>query len=147
MPEKAEESSLLEDLIEIQNRYGHIEPMGLMAAAERFKVSESQAFGVASFYSRLALRPGGRHRIEVCASAPCHVSGSGNLLDALTNHLGIGVEETSADGEFSLLLTECIGQCQNGPVFAVDGRPVFVTSADEIPLILEAIRKGTQGLD
>ncbi len=41
----------------------------------RQQQAEAQLFSVASFYSMLSTKPRGKHVIQFCESAPCHVVG------------------------------------------------------------------------
>jgi NADH-quinone oxidoreductase subunit E len=49
------------------------------------------------------------------------VRGAQVLLDGLERELGIGRDETTIDGKFSLETVNCIGCCALGPMMTVDG--------------------------
>jgi NADH-quinone oxidoreductase subunit E len=87
---------------------------------EQAFVSQSQLFGLATFYQMLYIKPMGRHVIRFCESAPCHVMGGRVLFQALQDSLGIHPGETSSDGKWSFILTSCLGVCGVGPVLLVD---------------------------
>ena len=74
----------------------------------------------ASFYELFSLKPLGRHVIRFCESAPCHVMGGREVIQALEEELELRPGETSSDMKWSLLTTSCIGVCGVGPVFVVD---------------------------
>ena len=48
----------------------------LQSPEEQVFVSESQLYGLASFYDMLSTKPRGRHVIKFCENAPCHVVGA-----------------------------------------------------------------------
>lgn len=106
------------------------------ADSPAFKVSEAQAFGVATFYSYLSVEKRGKYIIRMCESAPCHVAGADEVLKTLEAHLGIKVGETTSDGKFTLELTECVGQCQATPVVTINSEPIFGVKPEMVPEIL-----------
>lgn len=120
----------------IQKEYNYIPEEALREAAKAFKLSEAQAFGVATFYSYLSVEKRGKYIIRMCESAPCHVAGADEVLKALEANLGIKVGETTADGKFTLELTECVGQCQATPVVTINSEPVFNVKPDMVPGLL-----------
>lgn len=76
----------------------------------------------------------------MCESAPCHVAGADELLKELERVLGIKSGETTADGKFTLELTECVGQCQATPVITVNSEPHFNVSKNKLAEILAACK-------
>ncbi len=120
----------------IQKEYNYIPEEALREAAKAFKLSEAQAFGVATFYSYLSVEKRGKYIIRMCESAPCHVAGADEVLKALQANLGIKVGETTADGKFTLELTECVGQCQATPVVTINSEAVFNVKPDMVPGLL-----------
>jgi len=83
-------------------------------------VHESQLFSLASFYHMLSTQPLGQHVVRFCESAPCHVMGAQELLQAVETELSIEPGETSPDNKWSLITTSCLGVCGVGPVLLVD---------------------------
>lgn len=99
-------------------------------------VSESQLFSMASFYHMLSTKPMGRHVVQFCESAPCHVVGGRKILLALQDALQIKAGETSQDKKWSLVTTSCLGLCDMGPVILIDEDLYSNLKADQIPGIL-----------
>jgi NADH-quinone oxidoreductase subunit E len=116
-------------LHKIQERFGHVPPEALPAIARRLRISESELFGVLSFYKAFTLKPKGRHTITVCLGTACHVRGGEGIAEELENVLGVPAGETTADGLFTLETVNCLGCCAIGPVMVVDG----VTHARAVP--------------
>ncbi len=83
-------------------------------------LADSHLFAVASFYQLFSLLPTGKHILRFCASAPCHVVGGQQVLDAIRESLGIDFGQTTKDGLWSLLETSCLGLCSVGPAFVID---------------------------
>jgi NADH:ubiquinone oxidoreductase subunit E len=68
----------------------------------------------------LSTKPRGRHVIQFCESAPCHVVGGRQVWQALQNALDLEPEETSSDGKWTLITVSCLGVCAVGPVIIID---------------------------
>ena len=60
------------------------------------RISESEVFGVATFYAQFRFTPPGRHQLRVCLGTACHVKGGVQMLDTLERRLG--VERRRDDG-------------------------------------------------
>lgn len=100
-------------------------------------VSESQLFGLASFYQMLSTKPVGRHVIRFCESAPCHVMGGRQLFQAIKEQVQLQPGETSPDGRWTLLVTSCLGVCGVGPVVLIDEDIYGNVTPDQLAEILE----------
>jgi len=74
------------------------------------------AYEVASFYNMYDLKPVGQHKITVCTNLPCALSGGVEAAEYLQEKLGIGFNETTTDGRFTLKEGECMGACGDAPV-------------------------------
>ena len=57
--------------------------------ADRIGVNVSQVYGVVTFYSFFTMQPKGENVISICLGTACFVKGSGKLLEACENYLGI----------------------------------------------------------
>jgi NADH-quinone oxidoreductase subunit E len=99
-------------------------------------VHESHLFSLASFYHMLSTKALGRHVVRFCESAPCHVMGSQALLQALKEALALEPGETSADEQWSLIMTSCLGVCGVGPVLLVDEDLYGNVTPEQVPEIL-----------
>jgi NADH:ubiquinone oxidoreductase subunit E len=120
----------------VQKEYSYIPEEAVFYAAEVFDMPKAKAYGVATFYSYLKVGKRGKNVIRICESAPCHVAGAAEVIAALEKELGIKMGETTADGKFTLELTECVGQCQGTPVITVNSKPYVDVSADKVAAIL-----------
>ncbi|NLK01253.1 MAG: NADH-quinone oxidoreductase subunit NuoE [Clostridia bacterium] len=131
---------LIEAFHAIQNEHGYLPEAAINEAAEAFKISAAEAYGVATFYSMFSVKPRGKYVIRICRSAPCHVEGAQEVIAALEQELGICMGGTSNDGLFSLEFTECVGQCQERPVITINGEPYAGVTPGDVPGILNEIR-------
>ena len=78
------------------------------------------AYEVASFYNMYDLELVGRHKITVCTNLPCALSGGVHAADYIKEKLGIGFNETTPDGKFTLKEGECMGACGDAPVLLLN---------------------------
>lgn len=77
-------------------------------------------YEVASFYNMYNMAPVGKFKITVCTNLPCALSGGVHAAQYLKEKLGIGFNETTADGRFTLQEGECMGACGDAPVMLVN---------------------------
>jgi len=131
---------LIEAYHALQKEYNYIPREAITQAAKIFGISEAQAYGVATFYSYLSVERRGKYIIRICESAPCHIAGADEVVRAFEKELGIKVGETTADGQFSLELTECVGQCQGSPVITVNSVPYSDVTPEQVTSILDKYR-------
>jgi NADH:ubiquinone oxidoreductase subunit E len=111
---------LIPILTEVNKALGYLPPEAFTEVSLRLHVPVGQLFSVASFYEMLSTKPRGRHVIQFCESAPCHVVGGREVWAALREALQLEPGETSADGKWTLKTTSCLGVCAVGPVIVVD---------------------------
>ena len=76
------------------------------------------------------------YNISVCLGTACYVKGSGDLFNKLSETLGIGSDECTEDGKFSLTACRCIGACGLAPVLTVNDDVYGRLTVDDIPGIL-----------
>ena len=111
---------LIETLHTVQEAFGYLDEEALRYVAMSLRVPLSRAYGVATFYQFFSLRPAGRHTCVICMGTACYISGAQHLLDSVKADLGIGVGETTGDGEVSLLTARCLGSCGLAPAVVYD---------------------------
>lgn len=117
---KDDPGAVMPVLQEAQEIYGYLPIEVQKMVADGLGVSLEEVYGVSTFYSQFALSPKGKYNISVCLGTACYVKGSGDILNELTEQLGIGPEECTEDGKFSLTACRCIGACGLAPVLTVN---------------------------
>lgn len=135
-----EPEALVETLRDLDTRWGYLPRKALQVVAQAYQMTPSQLYGVASFYSLLSTVPRGEHVIRCCESAPCELSGSSGVLEAVKEALGIDVGQTAGDGKFTLETTSCLGLCGVGPVLTVDGKVYGRLTPERVSDILNRYR-------
>ena len=133
---KHDKSYLMAVMQQAQDIYGYL-PMEVQnMIAEGMEVPLEKVFGVATFYAQFSLSQKGQYHIAVCLGTACYVKGSGLIFDALQKELGIGGDECSADGKYSLAATRCIGACGLAPVLTVNDEVYGRLPDKDVPVIL-----------
>lgn len=133
---KDDPGAVMPVLQEAQDIYGYLPIEVQQIIAEGLNVPIDEVYGVATFYSQFALSPKGKYNISVCLGTACYVKGSGDVLNRLSQELGIEAEECTMDGKFSLTACRCIGACGLAPVMTVNDDVYGRLVADDVPSIL-----------
>ncbi len=133
---KHDKSRLMAVMQEAQEIYGYLPIEVQRIIAEGMEIPLEKIFGVATFYAQFSLSPKGDYNISVCLGTACYVKGAQSLVDALSEELGIGVDECTLDGKFSLEACRCIGACGLGPVLTVNDEVYGKLTKDDIPDII-----------
>jgi NADH-quinone oxidoreductase subunit E len=133
--------ALLHDL-QRANPGNHLLPEDLALAASHVGVPPSLVHDAVTFYSMFSTSPRGRHIVRLCESPHCHLAGAWSVLDELRRLLGVDVGRTTADGEFTLELTSCLGACGVAPVVMVDDEVVGNLTPERVRETLTRYREG-----
>lgn len=146
-------------ILELQNRYPHkrsaLIPALHLAQAEQgylplevqeevaqlFDLETSEVNSVVTFYDMFFDKPVGKHLIHVCKNASCMLRGADNLLDKLCHRLNVKPGETSADGEFTIIPSECLAACDRAPMLLVDKDVIGPVKEEQIEAILETAKQ------
>ncbi|MGQ9500657.1 MAG: NADH-quinone oxidoreductase subunit NuoE [Anaerolineae bacterium] len=131
-----EREGLIPVLSEVNRVLGYLSPEALSEISSQMRIPQSQVFSVASFYRMLSTKPRGRHVIQFCESAPCHVVGGREVWQVLQEELSLRPGETSPDGRWTLVTTSCLGVCAVGPVVIVDNDVYGNVDRAQLPQIL-----------
>ncbi len=133
---KDDKSMLMHVMQEAQGIYGYLPYEVQVMIAEGMDIPIEKVYGVSTFYAQFALSPKGEYNISVCLGTACYVKGSQELVDKITEVLGIGTDECTPDGRYSLEACRCIGACGLAPVLTVNDEVYGKLVADDIPGIL-----------
>ena len=112
--------ALMPVLQEAQEIYGYLPVEVQKIVAVRMGISLEEVYGVSTFYSQFVLNPKGDISIAVCLGTACYVKGSGEILDKITQILGLPSGSMTPDGKYSLEATRCIGACGLAPVLTIN---------------------------
>jgi NADH-quinone oxidoreductase subunit E len=141
-PDGRERSALLPLLHLVQSEQGYVSADGIAFCAETLGLTKAQVAAVASFYTMYKRRPTGDWLVSVCTNTMCGVLGGDKAYETLKQHLGVGHDETTADGVFTLEHAECLAACDYAPVMTVNYEYFDKVQADDAVRIVERLRAG-----
>lgn len=118
---KQERGSLIGLLQDIHEEFGYLPEEYLREASRHLDIPLSRFYSLVTFYSTFRLEPIGKHHICACVGTACHVRGAPLIVDTIERELDIKAGETTADGEYTLDVVNCVGACALGPLVTVDG--------------------------
>ena len=133
---KGDKSRLMAVMQEAQEIYGYLPLEVQEMIATGMDVPLEKVFGVASFYAQFSMSPKGKYNISVCMGTACYVKGSQQLVEALSESLGIGLGECTPHATFSLEACRCIGACGLGPVLTINDEVYGKLTPEDIPSII-----------
>jgi len=119
-PYRGQRESLIPALQKVQGELGYLPEDAVSEIAYFLGLSQSEIYGVASFYAQFRFERQGEHTVKVCQGTACHVRGGRRIMNTVVQELGIQPGGTTADYEFSLERVACFGSCALAPVMVVD---------------------------
>ncbi|OFX25581.1 MAG: NADH dehydrogenase [Bacteroidetes bacterium GWA2_31_9] len=108
---------ILQSIVEKNN---YLTNENMVEIAKELDISAADVYGTASFYSFLETEERGRYVIRICKSITCDMKGKGKVLRTIQDMLKIKIGETTQNKKFSLLETNCIGLCDQGPAMLIN---------------------------
>ena len=113
-------SALLPMLHLVQSEDGYVSPSGIDFCARQLELSTAEVSAVATFYSQYERHPNGEFTVGVCTNTLCAAMGGDAIFDELSDHLGVGHDETTEDGKITLERIECNAACDYAPVMMIN---------------------------
>ncbi len=113
-------SALLPMLHLVQSEEGYVSPDGITLCAEILGLANAEVSAVSTFYTQYKRHPNGEYTVGVCTNTLCAVMGGDAIYDSLSEHLGVGHDETTQDGRITLERVECNAACDYAPVVMVN---------------------------
>ena len=121
-PEGRQASAVIAALVIAQDEHGWLSTETMDTVARYLGMPDIAVYEVATFYEMFNLKPMGRHKITLCTNLPCALSGADETCAHLKATLGIGFNEVTPDGRFSLKEGQCFGACADAPVVLVNNK-------------------------
>lgn len=113
----------------------------MQAVADYLEVPHIAVYEVATFYTMFHLKPVGRHVISVCTNLSCMMRGSDQIVEHLTQRLGIGLGQTTSDGLITLKEVECMAACGGAPMLEVHEQYHENLTTEKVDEILRALEQ------
>jgi NADH-quinone oxidoreductase subunit E len=121
-PAERKDSAVMAALTIAQDEKGWLSTETMDFVAQYLGMPPVAVYEVATFYTMYDLKPVGRHKLTICTNLPCALQGATLAAEHLKKALGIGFNETTADGRITLKEGECMGACGDAPVMLVNNR-------------------------
>jgi NADH-quinone oxidoreductase subunit E len=111
--------------------------------ADLFGIDVNEVHAVVTFYDMFFEEPVGKHVIHVCKNVSCMLHGCDALLAKLCEKLNVkpGPGNASADGEFTVIASECLAACDRAPVMLVDDKVEGLVKESDLDQILQNAKK------
>jgi len=137
---KVKPGSIIMILHKTQETFGYISRPAAQRLAELTGLPLAKIYGVITFYHFFKTTKPGRHKVSVCMGTACYLKGGQDLLDGTRRLLGIGPDEVTPDGLFSVDPVRCVGCCGLAPLLTVGTETFGKLSKDMIPGIIAKFR-------
>jgi NADH-quinone oxidoreductase subunit E len=141
-PADRKDSAVMACLAIVQQEQGHVSPGAEAAVAAYLGMPAIAVHEVTTFYNMYNQAPVGRFKLNVCTNLPCALRDGEKALAHLCSRLGVEQGGTTADGQFTVQQSECLGACADAPVMLVNDRQMvsFMTEqrVDELLALLRA---------
>ena len=135
------QAALLPVLWVAQETWGWISKEAAEEVARVLGLPPSHVDGVLTFYTMFNLQPVGKNLLQVCTSISCHLGGAEGLIERCGKKLGIGLEETTKDGKFTLVEVECIAGCDRAPSMMVNDEYYEPMDAQKLDALLDRLAR------
>ncbi len=139
-------SALLPMLHLVQAEEGYVSPEGITLCADELGLTKAEVAAVATFYTMYKRRPVGDYVVSVCTNTMCGVLGGDKAYEALSEHLGVGHDETTEDGRFTLEHAECLAACDYAPVMTINYEFYDQVDADSAVDLVRRLQTGSSPL-
>jgi NADH-quinone oxidoreductase subunit E len=129
---------ILQGIVE-QERY--LSDVALTEVARELDMSAAQVYGTATFYTFLDTEPRGKYVIRICRTITCDMKGKNQIIQAIEDSLKIKLGETTQNRKFTLLETNCMGWCHEGPAMLINDQAYTNLTVDKaIEIITDYVK-------
>ena len=141
-PADQKQSAVMAALIIAQDEKGWLASETMDFVAEYLGMAPVAVYEVASFYTMYNLHKTGKYKLTICTCLPCGLQGALAAADHLREKLGIGFNQTTPDGRFTLKEGECMGACAMAPVVLVNNKKMHdYMSNEKLDALVDELRK------
>lgn len=128
--------SLLPILQGVVAQENYLSEFAIIEIARQLNISATEVYGTATFYSFLEYKKMGKYVIRICKTITCSMKGEKLILQAIEDMLKIKIGETTSDGKFSLMQTNCLGLCHKAPAMIINSEPYTDLTPESVREIL-----------
>ena len=147
-PAEQKQSAVMACLAIVQQEQGWVSSEAEQAIAAYLGMPPIAVHEVTTFYNMYNQQPVGRFKLNVCTNLPCQLRDGDKALDHVCSRLGVEPYGTTADGQFTVQPSECLGACADAPVMLVNDRQMLsFMSRERIDELLAMLQKVQGGHD
>ena len=133
-------SAIMPVLWMAQKKWGWLSMPVMQHVAHIMDLPYSHVYGVASFYTMYFKKPMGRFHVQVCTNVSCMLRGGESIYRHASERLGIGHNDRTPDGTFSLEEVECMGACGGAPMVAINEDYHENITIEQLDRLLDELR-------
>jgi len=125
----------------IQEDKGYIPDEAIEWVAKRLELEPVNIYEIVTFYPMLKRSPMGKKHVRVCRTLSCALRGSYQICKTIQKELGVHLDETTEDGEYSLEFMECLASCGTAPVVMVNEEHYENMDVDKTVALCNELKK------
>lgn len=134
---KGRPEMLMKVIIQVQKIEPAFSASVAAVIAREMEIPQTEVYSFVSFYAMLSVKPRGKYIIRMCKSAPCHVKGAKEIVNALEELLHIRMGETTEDNRFTLEYCPCLGICEMSPAIMINEKTYGNLTPDSVRAIVK----------
>lgn len=147
-PDGQSRSALLPMLHLVQSEQGYVSADGIAFCADVLALTKAQVSAVATFYTMYKRKPTGEYLVSICTNTLCGLLGGDEIYAALSEILGVGMNETAGDpdeaGSITLEHSECLAACDYAPVVTVNYEFFDNQTTESAQTLIGELRNGNR---
>lgn len=127
-----------------QEEYGHLTREAMDEVAAILELEPTHVYSIVGFYTMYFDQPKGEYLLQVCNDLPCALRGADGFTQAVADHLGIEIGQTTDDGLFTLQNVMCIAACDKAPAMQINFKYYEDLDEEKVKRILDDLRHSTE---
>lgn len=140
-PADQKQSAVMACLSIVQHEQGFVSREAEEGIAAYLGMPPIAVHEVTTFYNMYNQQPVGRFKLNVCTNLPCQLRDGEKALQHVCKKLGVEPYGTTADGNFTVQPSECLGACADAPVMLVNDRQMLsFMSNDRLDELIETLK-------
>jgi NADH-quinone oxidoreductase subunit E len=130
-PADQKQSAVMACLAIVQHEQGYVSAEAENGVAAYLGMPPIAVHEVTTFYNMYNQAPLGKYKLNVCTNLPCQLRDGETALQHLCTKFGVEPYGTTADGQFTIQPSECLGACADAPVMLVNDRQMLSFMSNE----------------
>jgi len=115
-------TAVLDALRAAQREKGYLGSETILEVAEIVGLDANALHSLMTFYDLFYDQPVGQHVVMICRGISCYLRGADDLIQYLTERLGVPTGGTTADGQITIRTMECLASCTGAPAMILASR-------------------------